>query len=748
MSQKEESIDSNQNDEKIKVYDNDDAYLFGDASFNESNEDEEKIDNYKQINNDNNNNLNSPTQSSNKIIEDKELFQENEKNNYEKSQDKDKEILNIYNNNHNQNENYYIDNQLEEDNNYNSPETNSKEDPLINEKFIINDITTDMENEQKYEESNNISIKSKENKNNKNYKTVKNNEMKYSKDLNEQQKEIENHTTNENESNESEVPLITLNFLSICQCCKNQFNSQNNIPYLFKCGHFFCKQCIEEQFTDEEGIKCPNDGLVGKYLSELKILNNFITDKPPTQRTKSSKKYCEYHKGQNLTHYIEDTKELICVYCAFERYKSNPNVEIKEINEKCKSMENIVEGIIDDNQNNVEIIQNSLLDIKKNKENEEKKINEVFNGLFEILKIKRDELLTQIEKIFTDNAKKLSEKLEIFSNKLEKGEKIKSQILLFENNQEEINFSQIMGIYDTFIKEINDKNKITLQKYKFIYNDEIALRGILNNFGSLELKEKNCNFLGNISPINIKEDIIDNINNNNILYKQPFIKVNKEINNINNMQNIQNNNKNNSYKIDTFYHFINNKEKSIMPESSTISNKNQKSNNKHSKDGTTNNNICNLNVKKTNVSNNNNLMTNPNKSSGNIKINNSHNNNINNKRTNKSKNKLTKKYLNNKKGIFLDATSSTNGNSLSKIESHSLAGVNTPKSFIKKFKYNLSLGQNYSFNSIPYLNSLSNNQKINNIKNTSKNRNSKSKNNKSITAPGRMNFKADNKYKK
>ena len=38
MSEKEQSVDSNQNDEKIKVYDNDDAYLFGDASLNESNE--------------------------------------------------------------------------------------------------------------------------------------------------------------------------------------------------------------------------------------------------------------------------------------------------------------------------------------------------------------------------------------------------------------------------------------------------------------------------------------------------------------------------------------------------------------------------------------------------------------------------------------------------------------------------------------------------------------------------------------
>ena len=80
MSEKDESVDSNQNDEKIKVYDNDDAYLFGDASLNESNEYEEKEKNeiYNDTD-DNNNNMVSSNQLSNKLIQDEELFLENEK---------------------------------------------------------------------------------------------------------------------------------------------------------------------------------------------------------------------------------------------------------------------------------------------------------------------------------------------------------------------------------------------------------------------------------------------------------------------------------------------------------------------------------------------------------------------------------------------------------------------------------------------------------------------------------------------
>ena len=708
MSEKEESIDSNKNDEKIKVYDNDDAYLFGDASLNESNEENDDKNDENENNTNNENDIIYLNEFSKKV-ENNENNLEKEKINYETPKnDQNSEI-----NNNNETD------QIEEDNNYNnyiSPGNNSKdakEDQLLtNKKYIINDITTDMENEQDYEDS---SIKSKENKN------INNN--KYNNN--------EKSSVNENDSNESEIPLITLNFLSICQCCKNQFNSQNNVPYLFKCGHFFCKQCINEQFTDEEGIKCPNDGLIAKYLSELKILNNFINDKNAEKniKIKYKEKYCEYHKGQKLSHYIENSKELICVYCAFERFKSNPGVEIKDINEKCKSMENKIDNIIDDNQHNVEIIQNALRDIKLNKENEEKKINDVFNDLFEILKIKKEELRVKIENIFTDNAKKLSQKLEIFSNKLEKSEKIKNNILYFKSNQEELSFSQIIEIYDNFIKEMEDINRIILQKYKLKFDNILELKERISKFGEFELTEKNCNFLGNTMQTNIKEDIQNTNNNNNKNNNQAIIRVNKEINL----------KYNNSYKIDNFYHFINNNENQIKNEISSISNKSQKNNNKPNI-----NNTGSLNDQKINstIQNTNQMHLNINKSSGNIKINN------NKKINNNSKSKISKKYINNKNANLLDMTSSTYGNSLSKNENHNTGGfkVHKPISNIQKYKYNLSLGQNYSFNNIPYINSVSNNYKINNIRiNTKKNKNSNSKNNKSITTPSRINLKKDNK---
>jgi hypothetical protein len=74
--------------------------------------------------------------------------------------------------------------------------------------------------------------------------------------------------------------LITLKFISVCQCCKNNFNSGKNTPYLLKCGHFFCKYCLENNYTDEEGkVYCPEDGCIAKNISELRLLNNLIIDK-------------------------------------------------------------------------------------------------------------------------------------------------------------------------------------------------------------------------------------------------------------------------------------------------------------------------------------------------------------------------------------------------------------------------------------------------------------------------------------
>lgn len=74
--------------------------------------------------------------------------------------------------------------------------------------------------------------------------------------------------------------MITLKYISVCQCCKENFNSNTNIPFLLKCGHFFCRSCLINNFTEEDGtIICPDDGAIANSLKDLKLLNNLIIDK-------------------------------------------------------------------------------------------------------------------------------------------------------------------------------------------------------------------------------------------------------------------------------------------------------------------------------------------------------------------------------------------------------------------------------------------------------------------------------------
>ena len=93
-------------------------------------------------------------------------------------------------------------------------------------------------------------------------------------------------------SKKKELPLIILNSISICQCCKNKFDDKNNLPYLFKCGHFFCINCIKQYFKNEKGIICPSDGLVANSMNELKLLKNLVIDsnKPTLNSFKKTKK--------------------------------------------------------------------------------------------------------------------------------------------------------------------------------------------------------------------------------------------------------------------------------------------------------------------------------------------------------------------------------------------------------------------------------------------------------------------------
>ena len=366
-----------------------------------------------------------------------------------------------------------------------------------------------------------------------------------------------------NENYDEELPLITLNFISICQCCKNSFDDNIHKPYLMKCGHFFCIKCIKEYFIDKNGIKCPSDGLIAKSLDELTLLNNLIqknkikedkdknkisrneiiTDFNNEEKNISPKNinhsdsdknsvnndynqnYCQIHKNQKLSHVICDSNEIICVYCAFESFKKNPMREIKELSAQLNDFLNKINEIITSNQNQVLNLHNALKKIKLNKETEEKSINTFFGCLIDYIKEKQNEFIDNVNEIFNNNTKKLGDKLEEVTENIEKSEKIKNLIEDFcengkntDNNLKE-KYNEILSKYLLFQQKIRINNQnLILDEYKFKHIEEEQIEKICQNLGEIILLNKN----------------IDNLDNNNINQKE-FVKDfnNKEQNCIN-----------------------------------------------------------------------------------------------------------------------------------------------------------------------------------------------------------------------
>ena len=787
MNQVETNNITNQGEDKVQVYENDDAYLFEEGMSGEGSLEVGYKDAFKD--------------NEKKIINQKELLN---KFNTNLSQDDDQEQQNEEINEKNNNDN----NDMEEENK--NININNNNNSIQDKKYMINDINSDLENEDggDYEEEENqdndiLSFGENENDavNNNNYmstnKKKDKNNINNDVDINDinnnmnQNENMNNNIENQNEEidendSDSVVPLVTLNFLSICQCCKNSFNSKENIPYLFKCGHFFCKQCIVEQFTDEEGIKCPNDGLIANSISDLKILNNFITDKSVTQRTSSPflgqdrgseeeknkfneknintdknvtnndykinkdnnsnypYKCCEFHKGQKLTHFIEETKELICVYCAFERFKQNQGIEIKEITDKCHDMESEMDSIIEENQYNIDIIQTSLKEIKKNKETEEKRIIEIFDRFIEMMKTKKDEFLSKIDNLFTNNTEKLSQKLELFLNKIEKCESVKEKIGTFSNNQDNGQFLQLLEYYNRLINELQSVHslKLSLQKYKFCYDDEMSISRMISKFGEIKLSPKIFTFIGNLIK---DEQDLNNQNNNFNNQKMGGIKVKLRNDNI-----YPNNNYNNCQNTYETYNNIINDNIRIRED---VNMKNNSSTNFYKRPFSLANTNNLTNTNNNNKKNNNNF--NPNKynidyigDNLNPANSNSYNNTYNNMYNNKTKNNI-----NYEKYGTTYVQKNNNNDSLSKTKNNSLNGgikLNTPNSLSKMYtncmnNNNLIIKNNFYDNS---LNKKINKYKIN-LSQVKNNRNSKTKNKKnSLQLKYNTNVKIDNNKNK
>ena len=598
----------------------------------------------------------------------------------------------------------------------------------------------DLENQKELNISNNDEDQKNENNSEEKINDNNNNETIESDDIKDKEKNNKNVKNEESinydkdkniKINKIKFPnFISNNSLKICQCCNKGFNKEKKIPFLLKCNHIFCKKCLEKYFTDEEGIKCPIDGLVGKSLSDIKILYNFLDNnktykniknkiKPKITinkynknyntyldnnkiKSKSNKElirnnkknlnvknnyivntyydkiknfisndnlkfsnstfrkkkystnsvnkkhslnnnnntkrtfnknssyiknnrninfskinnnkahsrsnvndkyninidnlqnseseedeyvqnYCKLHPEQKITHFVEDTKELICIHCAFNKLKNNPNIQIKEMPEKCKEYLNDLDTIIENNQKCAQIIQNSLNDINENKENEEKKIIEIYEQLLNVLVTNRNNFLIKIEEIYQENTNNMNKKLEKLSEIINIAEKLKEDFdTIYDTAPYE--FNQLTQAFNKFIREINDKSKSDLDiiQYNFSHDELNKVIKYLNDFADVKTRKKTFRFdLLKNSKNNISMKEINNFssfNNNNInsninLFRNginSYFKNEKKPNKLNfNRKNIYNNssfniNKNNNINFRNFSNDLNIKNNSLL----------------------------------------------------------------------------------------------------------------------------------------------------------------------------------------
>jgi hypothetical protein len=149
------------------------------------------------------------------------------------------------------------------------------------------------------------------------------------------------------------------------------------------------------------------------------------------------------------------------------------------------------------------------------------------------------EIMNQIDSLFTENARKLSQKLEIFSNKIEQSENLKNIIDEYSNNAN-INFLEILDIYNKITRDSNDPNKINiqLQEYRFNHDDESKMIKYINNFGDLKVVSKLFSFNGGK-----EQDLVFTNNNNklnNNISQQNELLSNSDFNNISNLNNFDN----------------------------------------------------------------------------------------------------------------------------------------------------------------------------------------------------------------
>ena len=186
------------------------------------------------------------------------------------------------------------------------------------------------------------------------------------------------------------------------------------------------------------------------------------------------KNFCHIHKNQPLTHYVEETREIICVYCALNKIQKNKRLTIKEIREKCKEFVKDLDLMLNKSQTYEEKIQNICNEVESDYENESMKIGALYDQLITYLDNTKNNFLKNVESLYETNINNLKAKMTFLNEKEEQIEFLKKELIENSDNVSSEKMSELMGKYNDFIRDSNEINKleIVINQYNFSHDDE------------------------------------------------------------------------------------------------------------------------------------------------------------------------------------------------------------------------------------------------------------------------------------
>ncbi len=225
------------------------------------------------------------------------------------------------------------------------------------------------------------------------------------------------------------------------------------------------------------------------------------------------------HKDQKLSHYIENTNEIICVYCAFNRYKTSPNLQIKELNEKSNEIIKFLDKLNVENKNTVNKLTNSLNRIKDNFSQEEENITKLYDSFIQALEEKKKDSLVNINNIYQTNLKKIQNKIDEIKERTETCEGVKESLSEYlSGNNKKLDMSKIFNYYMSVQKEsqITQNNFVEYKEFKYYFEDSSKTLKLLSNLGELRSKNNQIILSNNVVTSNVNTE---NLKRNNYSFE-------------------------------------------------------------------------------------------------------------------------------------------------------------------------------------------------------------------------------------